>query len=239
MAPTALTASWATLLLALWSTPAAALTCARSSPAPQLLYPPSGATVPRDVTLFLRPGAGAERRLVLAETGGERKIWLRIERQPGLWRLAPTRLLAPGRAYQLRQLGELRSKPSTVLATFRTARTVHRGGRPAFRRASLEFSTPAGASMRRRAGRSASLSLEASPAPAVVELRVAFRRKGKWSATWRSAASFAPSVEVATTGACDFEHPTAPARGRYRVTLIPWGPSGERGQVLRLKGVIR
>ena len=93
--------------------------------------------------------------------------------------------------------------------------------------------------MTRRPGRGATLALEAEPEPVVVELRVAFHDRKKWSATWRSAHRFVASLKVAGTHACDVQHPVAPPRGRYRVTLVPWGPAGEKGQVLQLGGVVR
>ena len=227
------------LSLLLWPTAARALTCARPPGGPRVLYPRSGDAVPRDATIYIRPGGAAPPRLALVQAGSGRETWLRIERQPGLWRLAPTRLLEPGQTYELRQLGELRRKPPVVLVAFRTAATIHRGGKPAFRKASLTFSPAGRQTMTQRAGRSATLELEADPAPVVVEVRLAFRSKGKWSATWRSAHGLAPGLKLAGTHACDHERPVAPAHGHYRAELVPWGPSGEKGQVLTLKGVIR
>jgi len=227
------------LSLLLWPGAADALTCARPPAGPRVLYPRSGDAVPRDVTIYIRPGGATTRRLALVQRKSGRETWLRVERQPGLWRLAPTRLLEPGQTYELRQLGELRRKPPTLLVAFRAAATVHRGGKPSFSKASLTFSPAGRRTMTRRAGRSATLELEADPAPVVVEVQLAFRSKGKWSATWRSAHGLAPRLELAGTHACDHERPVAPARGRYRAELIPWGPSGEKGQALTLKGVIR
>ena len=217
--------------------PARALTCAPPPPEPQVLYP-QGGVVPRDVVIYLRPGTTSG-RLVLVELGSGREIWLRESAQPGLLRLAPTRLLAAGTRHELRQLAELRSRPPLVLASFHTSQTIHRGGPPSFRRADLSFTRPQRGSMIRREGRGARLSAAADPAPVVLKLQLAFRAGSKWSSTWRTAHAFSTAVRVAATHACDHLRPVAPRRGRYRLVLVPWGPNGVKGRELRLKGVIR
>lgn len=213
-----------------------ATTCSAPT-TPRLLFPGPGQRVPRDVVLYLEPGP-QKPRLALVETGGGREIWLRTERLASSLRLSPTRLLEAERGYELRQLGELRSKPPRVLGTFRTTNRTHRQGPSAFTRASMMFSAVKPLTMTQRPGRAADVALEAGPEPAAVEILLAFHTRRGWSATWRRVLPYARRLRVAATHACD-PAPTAPARGQYRMTLIPWGPTGEKGRELQLKGVIR
>jgi hypothetical protein len=203
-----------------------------------VLYPGSGGVgVPRDAVIYIRVRPGLRPRLKLHERGG-REVWLQIKKQPGYWRLSPSRLLGANASYELRLLGVRRGQ-AVVLTAFQTGAKIHRGGRPAFRGASVTFGAAGKMSMIRRAGREAQVALAADPPPRVVEVRVRFKAGRRWSAAWSAAYAFEPTIRFAGTGACDTLRRAAPARGRYRLELIPWAPNGDKGQPLKLSGVIR
>jgi hypothetical protein len=196
--------------------------------------------VPRDAAIYLRVRPGLRPRLKLHERGSGREVWLQIKKQPGLWRLSPSRLLGANTSYELRLLGARRDR-TVVLTAFETGAKIYRGGRPAFRSASVTFGAAGKRTMIRAAGREAQVALTAEPPPRVVEVRASFKphRRGRWSATWRSAHVFEPAIRFASTGPCDAILGPAPARGRYRLELVPWSANGDRGQPLKLSGVIR
>jgi hypothetical protein len=223
-----------------WPVMASGLTCP-PPPAFEVLYPRPGETVPRDALVFISRRGTREPHLALVERGSGQKCWLRVKRAPGLLTLSPAKLLRANTVYELRQPGALKSKPAVVLLVFRTSGRVCRRGPGMIRRAELGFSPGGKASMGRRAGRAAVLALHADPAPAVVGIELAFRKRGRkaWSATWHLGLAYAASLAVASTRACDSTRPAAPTAGRYRLVLVPYSPTGERGRALQLEGVIK
>lgn len=231
----------AVALVLLEARAARALTC--SGPPPVVvLYPEEGIAVPRDAVLLLVVQGSPELKLVERESG--REVWTRPAREKGspLVRLIPSRLLKAETAHELRGRFGAQAREHVVLRTFQTGGGVHRGGRSAWRNATLAFSPPirpAEAGMRLRPGRSATLTLGADPEPVAVEARVVFRVGGRPKVRFTAAHAYATELTLASTRACDVFSPAAPERGTYEVKLVPYGETGEAGPVLTLRGVIR
>jgi hypothetical protein len=225
--------------------PAKAIAPCPRPPAAAVMFPQQGATVPRNVVIFLYRQKNAN--LILREKKTGRQVPYRLVAQPGKLavRMIPKRTLRPNTTYEIRGFHNSQSKQRYTMTTFTTTALISRTARPTFKSTRVKFTRHFKPRhfrhvMVQAGGRKAILfSKPAGTKPAVVELNVRFKNPrgglilSRLFHPWRSPLYFG------SRSACWSMLPAVFRSGTYTVQVTPWSATGKKGPTVVLKGRIK